>query len=431
MRRARWFTLLLALGLLAALGAMPGEKLARPVRATGGPADIQSPIVDPIINIWDSDAVSNGTPAVAYNSRHDEYLVVWYNYQGEAMWDIYARRVDGDGTVLSYFTVVSAAGTKYWQPDVAYSPAQDEYLVVYTYESDPDDYDIYARRVGWNGGWIGPEFFINRDVDKQWNPAVAYNGHRDEYLVVYENWWAGGLRDIAAQRVRASDGTRLTGCNIATGAGGDRVFPDVAYNEARDEYLIAYSFGVASDGQIYGKTASGNLGTLSSEITVCGNSFDQDFPSVAAGPDEYLVVWEDGTWGSDNYDIYGRRVSGAGAPQGTRGFSIASETTNLHVEPAVAYGSGYGYLVTWRYVDPGESGDGVYGRYVMPGRNVAAGKGFEIDAGSYSQVEPALACVSSGDCLVVETDNWPGADYEIRGRLVRPYHIYFPVAFRH
>ena len=63
---------------------------------------------------------------------------------------------------------------------------------------------------------------LNDDSDRQWHAAVAYNSVDDEYLVVYENLWAGGLQDIDARRVRASDGTPLgdpSGVNIATGAG--------------------------------------------------------------------------------------------------------------------------------------------------------------------------------------------------------------------
>ena len=315
---------------------------------------------------------------------------------------------------------------------MAYSPAQDEYLIVYTYEPSADDYDIWARRVKWDGSWMSAEISINLEAGKQWNPAVAYNSQNNEYLVVYENWWAGGLRDIAAQRVDASDGSLLSWRNIATGTGEERVFPDVAYNAARNEYLIAYTFGVGSDGHIYGKVASANLGMLGSEIHICDDSYDQDFPAVAAGPDEYLVVWEDGNWGTNDYDVFAWRADGDGTPQGsTARFEIDGlGDGNLHVDPAVAYGGGYGYLVAWRYFDAGLSGQDVHGRYVMPVQDSAAGDAFAIDNGSDSQANPAIACAPSGDCLVVEEDDWPGADFEIRGRFVRPCRVHLPLVLR-
>jgi len=427
----------LALGSLVAIMAIPDKGLAQPLRAKSQPAAMQSPILDPFINIW-VDTVDNLEPAVAYNSNHDEYLVVWYNDRG-ATWDIYAQRVGGDGTLRSWFCVSHDTGFHNYDPAVVYNPDQDEYLIAWVYDSVITGSDIWARLVKWDGSDLGnpryAEFPMNQDNDTQWNPAVAYNSQNNEYLVVYENWWAGGLRDIDARRVN-KDGTALgpaSGVNIATGSGQERVFPDVAYNEARNEYLIAYTFGVGSNGNIYGKVAFANLGTLSSEIHICDDSFDQDFPAVAAGPDEYLVAWEDGIWTTNDYDIYARRVSGDGTPQGSAGgFSIAGATTNLRVDPAVAYGAGYGYLVAWRYYDPGSSGQDVYGRYVMRGQNSASGDEFAIDNDWDSQANPAIACALSGDCLLVEEDNLPSppGDYEIRGRFVRPHRVTLPLVLR-
>lgn len=431
MGEARWFRMVLTMGLLGTLAVIPARGVAGPVSAKDVSADTSSPILAPFVNVWTGDGIDNLAPAVAYNSLHDEYLVVWYNCQGPATWDVYARRVRGDGTLLSSFTVATNAGELNWQPDVAYSPAQDQYLVVYSYECPPGDYDIWARRIGWDGSWMSAEFPISTDSDKQWNPAVAYSNQNDEYLIVYENWWGGGLRDVAAQRVRASDGHLLSWRNIATGAGEERFFPDVAYNEARNEYLIVYCFDLGSNGNIYGKVASASMDTLSSEIHICDDAFDQRFPSVAAGPDEYLVVWEDGTLGTNDYDIFARRVSGAGAPEGSSGgFCIAWETAELHVDPAVAYGAGYWYLVTWRYFGPAPSGEDVYGRHVLPGRDEPAGQAFGIDTSFDSQAHPALACDSAGVCLVVEEDKYTGGDYEIRGRFVTPYRVYLPLTLR-
>ncbi|MGB5933949.1 MAG: hypothetical protein WBH57_12900 [Anaerolineae bacterium] len=436
MRKARWLAFFLALGLLLPLFGILGGRLARPASAGTSPAAISSPILGWFIDIW-VDTVDNYNPAVAYNGLHDEYLVVWWNDRG-ATRDIYARRVGSDGTVKSWFSVVSNPNKWNWLPDVAYSPAQDEYLIVYAYNVTSTDYDLWARRIKWDGSWMSAEFPIDNDVDKDWYPALAYNSQNDEFLVVYEKYVSSTRRDIEAQRVRASDGVLLSWRNIAGVANQGRRLPDVAYNVTRNEYLIAYTMdpgivitptlGVQD---IYGKVASANLGTLSSEIHICDDAYDQDSANVAAGPDEYLVVWEDGALGTSDYDIYGRRVSGAGTPQGASGgFPIAAATANLHVEPDVAYGAGYGYLVTWRYASGTSSGNDLYGRHVMPGQDSATGNEFAIDSGADSQRSPALACAPSGDCLVVEEDNWPAGDYEIRGRFVMPHRVYLPMVLR-
>jgi hypothetical protein len=410
----------------------PGRAGAiQPASAQAGPTAMQAPpLSNPFIDIKVDD-VNNYNPAVAYNSKHDEYLVVWENDRG-ATRDIYAQRVAGDGTLKSWFTIVHNANQWNYLPDVAYNPILDEYLIVYTYQISTDDYDIYARRVKWNGADLDQppyqEFYINVDIGKQWYPAVTFNSQENEYLVVYENYWSGTLRDIDAQRVRASDGQLLgpaSGYNIATGANTIRRLPDVAYNEARNEYLIAYTYQHPTNGDIYGKIASFNFGTLSSEIHLVDNVIDQDGVALAAGPDEYLAAWNDG----GGTTIYGVRVTGAGATQSF--IPLATDSGQVHVEPDVAYGGIYGYLVTWRYASAGSSGNDVYGRFVKVGQNTPWGSRFAIDNSSYSQRSPALACGAHGDCLVVEEDNWSsGGDYEIRGRFVLAHHVYLPLVLR-
>jgi hypothetical protein len=410
----------------------PGKAGAtQPAGAQAESAAMQAPPLTGFIHIKVDD-VDNYNPAVAYNSRHDEYLVVWENDRG-ATRDIYAQRVTGDGTLKSWFSIAHDANKWDYLPDVAYNPILDEYLIVYTYQFDTSDYDIWARRVKWNGADLDQppyqEFHINTDTGKQWYPAVTFNSRENEYLVVYENYWSSTLRDIGAQRVRADNGQLLgpsSGYSVATAPNTIRRQPDVAYNEARNEYLIAYTYQHnAGNGDIYGKIASFNFGTLSSEIHLVDNSVGQDSVALAAGPDEYMAVWNDG----GGTTIYGLRVTGAGATQSF--IPLATDSGQTHVEPDVAYGGIYGYLVTWRYASSGSSGNDVYGRFVKVGQNTPWGSRFAIDNSSYSQRSPALACGAHGDCLVVEEDNWPLAvDYEIRGRFVLAHHVYLPLVLR-
>lgn len=432
--KKHWLSGLL-LSLSIALLVTCAASLGHSVKAGRAPAPLSNPRVGPVIGIWE-DSVTNVSPAVAYNTLHDEYLVVWHNYRPITT-DIYARRVGSDGTLRSSFTVVSDNGETYRYPAVAYSPVQDEYLIVYVHEASSTDFDIKAKRVRWDGGLIGEEFVIRDDVDKQWLTAVAYNSVDDEYLVVYNNWWVGGLCDIAAQRVRASDEALLSWRNIATGAGGDgnsRFFPDVAYNESRNEYLIAYSYeyGV-TDCDIYAKVASANLGTLSSELHIEDDTDFQDSVALAAGPDEYLAVWDDGPsyMMSPVYrTIRARRVTGAGTLQPA--MVIVDEADEVHERPDVVHAGAWAYLLTWQF-ELSLGDDNVLGRFVRPGQNQPTGGHFPIDTRDAEQEQAALACDPSADCLVVYMDSWnPGTeiDSEIRGRFSGPWHAYVPLALR-
>jgi hypothetical protein len=98
----------------------------------------------------------------------------------------------------------------------------------------------------------------------------------------------------------------------------------------------------------------------------------------------------------------------------------------------VAYGPGFGYLITWQYDDSGSyTNYDIYARYVIPGQDAAAGNQFAIDTHTYDQEYPAVACASTGDCLVVEQDDYPsGNEFDIRGRLVMPHRVYLPIILR-
>jgi len=434
MKITHGLTLTLALGLLVLPLVAPAGGLAQLATGGTGLAAIQAPVLGPYLDIWSGDGVNNWGATTAYNRLHGEYLVVWTNERSGSM-DIYARRVHSDGRVEPWFCVVTGPGKSYYAPAVAYSPAQDQYLIVYTHDVTTTNSDVWATAVSWNGGWISNPFPIRQEAEHQQNPAVAYNSQDDEFLVVYENGWTGSnFNDIAARRVRASDRALLSWRNIASGAPDLRTRPDVAYNGARNEYLIAYTYQPGSylnPGDVYGKVTSADMGTLSSEISIRTGAGCQGEVSAAAGPDEYLVVWQDRVCGTNEANIYARRVNGAGEPQGpAAGFplTIAPAYQTL---PSVAYGAGCGYLVAWRHVPGTPQVWDVYGRYVRPGHDAAADAEFTISNIPSWDTGEDVACAPSGDCLVV-MDNYAGgaSDLEIQGRMVALHHVYLPLVVR-
>jgi hypothetical protein len=384
------------------------------------------------------DEVDNREPAIAHAADHDEYLVVWWNdWAGND--DIYAQRVAEDGALLTWFAVVGGPGQQCQAPAVAYSPAQGQYLIAYTYDDPTTDLDIWARLVTWHGGWMSEPFTITTDVDDQHRPAVAYNSVDDEFLVVYENSWAGGLEDIAAQRVRASDGALLSWANVATGGGSeDRAVPDVTYNEVRNQYLIAYNYWSGSDPpQIRGKVAAASLAGVSvgSEIDICcagAGGAQQWSVAAATGPDEYFVAFTSGIIGGP---VFARRLSGTGTPLGpSTGFTVTHSQYDAR-NPDVVYGSVFGYFVTYTTYDATWLEE-VYANYVLPGRDEASEMPFGMNGGMGTrQRAPAVACTPAGECLVVTEDNlnrpsWTEGDYEIRGTFALPQRAYLPLTLR-
>ena len=423
------------LGLFVALFVASGGALALPgedgksVAAVGAPAAIAAPPMSDFIEIRIDDR-ENQSPSVAYNDRLNEYLVVWEEHIHGGEVAIYGRRVAGNGSPMGpAFAVWHVQNEQHSWPDVAYCPKSGNYLVVWSYKHSATDTDIHGRLIG-GSGQPGNHLAIDGGLDRDGYPAVACSTQADEFLVVFEKYIGTTRRDIEAWRVGASNGSLETWRNIAGGANQVRRLPDVAYNRARNEYLIAYTFQASptAGGDIVGRRSSFNMGWLSSEFYISPTGYPpQDGVALAGGPDEYMAVWDE-DHGATTYSIWGRRVRGDG---GLESFiQVAHDTGQKHVEPAVAFGDGGHYLVPWRHIAGAHPAWDIYGRMVSPSSNAPDGVQFPIDAWPSAQKVPAVACAPSGPCLVAYEDEWPGPDYEIRGRLVGHARAFLPLLKR-
>jgi hypothetical protein len=197
-------------------------------------------------------------PDIAYNSKHNEYLVVWENVWGGGYHDIYAQRISGDGRLLSWLAVYTGTN-KMMQPSVAYDPTRDRYLVTWIYDvaGDESNWDVYGRFIPWNGPDVNlTDFAICDWSSGQWHPKVAYARAQDEFLVVWMNSAPSVPTYISARRVYA-DGSGFPANGFAISSGPEnRDFPAVAYNLARNEYLVTWDVANASQ-DIYGLRLTG------------------------------------------------------------------------------------------------------------------------------------------------------------------------------
>lgn len=423
------------LGLVVALFVAGGGALAQQpdeVKSVGveeAAAAIDAPPLSNYIGIQVDDR-ENYNPAVAYNERLNEYLVVWEQHIHGGEIGIYARRVAATGTPIGpAFAIRHQANTKFLWPDIAYCPKSSNYLVVWVVQYSPTDTHILGRLVG-GSGQVGPNVVVDGDPDQDGYPAVACSTQADEFLVVYEKNISATRRDIEAQRVRASSGALESWRNLAGGDNQIRRWPDVAYNRARNEYLIAYVYQgpPTAGGDIVGRRTSFNMAWLGAEGYISPTGYPpQDAVALAGGPDEYMAVWNE-DHGANLQSVWGRRVRGDG---GLESFvNIAHDTGQKRVEPVVAFGDGGRYLVPWRHIGGAYPAWDIYGRVVSPVTNAPLGGQFPIDTSAGAQKVPAVACAPMGPCLVAYEDQWGGLDYEIRGRLIGHTRAFLPLTRR-
>lgn len=285
-------------------------------------------------------------PRLAYNSIKDEYMVVWDNLWPGGSRDIYARRVSGSGVLKSQFTV--ATGFKNddknrFHPDVAYNATSGEYLVVYMFDSKGDNmqYEVWGRRVAWNGSWLGSEFQIfswpNRGF---YAPRVVWNSWRDEYFVVANalDTQTGKWNDVAGRRVMIDGSTPYPGYSISTqNQSLQPCLADVTYNKQIDEYLVVWQqlYG-ATDWDIHGARVGGIDYVVINPpgVFVIDNApVSQNSPAVSSNQkDRYMVVWEQR---EDPDGIFGRELNNSGGTIGDH-FNIFRGSKNVSAKfPAV------------------------------------------------------------------------------------------------
>jgi len=377
-------------------------------------------------------------PDIAYNSKHDEYLVVWENMWGiGGHHDVYAQRVSATGRLLSWFAVTdNNHKNKQMNPSVAYDPVYDRYLVVYAYDvyGTGGDWDIYGRFIPWNGPDpnVG-DFMICNWTTNQMRPVVAYGYAQGEFLVTWTNAPAGQPTYISARRVFADGSTPFNPFTVASGT-DDRDYQDVTYNLHRNEYLVTYDldkdeanldiYGVRLRGD--GIPLTGGNPNVMGEFPIAGWPDDEERPAVEAcdKADQYLVAWQSdqGTGGTD-YAIYAYYLNGDAVPVYV---TMISDTTLPQVSVDVACNNaGKGYMITWqdKYVG-GEYG--IWARLAQP--ELTLGPEFEVvgPRQASDREYPAVAGGGNNFLIAWEHDRDGGGNRDIHGRLLG-YVMYLPL----
>ena len=296
-------------------------------------------------------------PNIAYNSLHQEYLVVWHDVSPIFGRAIMGQRVDLEGNTLAEFTIAyeDTPPRDNARASVAYDPDDDVYLVVWSrdYFGDDSDWDIYGRIIPWDGPSPSQtQFSITGATRKQWHPRIAYGGAQGEFMVT---WWtegSGGVHSFcSAQRV-APAGT-LIGSDITLpfSATEERVGPDIAYNQARNEYLVVYQRMDDAGGNIYGVRLTGTGSVIGGDhFGIAAWPDPETMPRVSASrvADEWAIVWQSDVPGLMK-DIYARRmwVDGAGTHQFSTPVLVDSSDLDERYPDISAFPENTEYLISW------------------------------------------------------------------------------------
>ena len=384
----------------------------------GGWWNIYGSRVDTLGRVLDTTgiAIRTGTsdsyiPDVASDGIN--YLVVWKAWPRNQTSSTYGARVTHEGTVLDSGILISKAANSQWNPSIASDGSN--YLVVWEEQRD-SSFDIYGSLVDQNGMIQGQSGFpISIATNEQRHPSVAFDGNN--YLVVWQDKRSGyykiyGARVTPSGQVLDQDGILFYPVpNIDP---TNQIAPSVAFDG--DNYLVVWGDVRKNQAShIYGTrvTPSGTVLDISGFPISTAPSLQRS-PSVVFDGTNYLVVWQDERNG--NYDdIYGARVSPGGQVLDSSGISI-STAENYQESPSIAF-DGINYLVAWQDYRNGSLNPDIYGARVSQAGAVLDSNGFAISTAINYQQQPSVT-FDGTDYIVVWEDHRSGLDWDIYGARV-------------
>lgn len=347
-------SLLAILGILATLGLIPTS------------VNAATPLYTPFLI---SDQASDIThSAIAYNTQSHIYLAVWCHQQVGST-AIFARTISEKGQLGPVYPVSETTGeADRCDPDVAYNSKHNNYLVVWQHKAGTN-FTVHGK-------FFSPGSYLSDDItfsDLPSNavtpPAVDYAYTPDEFLVVWAYWGAGLNSSIMSQRITYEGVKQGLNYTIAQGQGTVSAYnPALAYNLARNEYLVVYTrldtnAAGGPNKDIFGWRLRYDQVKQGSELQISYLTPDELQPSVAviptAAPESgrYLVAYQvdfyDTSHNYEDSDVWGQIVQGDGTLMFPGAYFVIQGTEAHETMPAVAGSqSSHDFLVTWTATNP-------------------------------------------------------------------------------
>ena len=304
----------------------PRQLWGRAMGRGGRPLGTEFPISRTVINGM---SVSAETPAVAAGGKN-EFLVVWSQRVGDSGGTtLTARRIDAKGMPLAEeFTVTSLAEfSTASAPSVAYGARRDEYVIAW--EALPPGAEgatpevgteVYTARLRARRSGTPPSVRVSsmggspNDEYAGSGPAVAYNSHREDYLVV----WHGeapevGRRSLFARTLPRRPSGKL-GPAREISPGSDAA---LAFNPRTRQYVATGTSETTSEAVIFARRirasgrARGKVARVAGDESVDSGPplNDAALADIEAGPDRgYQIVFDAGRFASDEREVFTRRL---------------------------------------------------------------------------------------------------------------------------
>jgi hypothetical protein len=316
------------------------------------------------------------------------------------------------GGFAAAFPIAATAATEQ-QPTVAADPAGN-YLVAWS--DGAANLDLRGQLVTAAGGLTGGVITISAALGTQSEASAAFTG--TDFVVAWTNNRSGidiyGTRVSTAGVVldtRVEQMVTVGGIGMVTAADSQNL-GELACASGGCEITWRDRRNLATNGSdVYGQAFTTALVAAGAEVTVSAELGEQVAPALASDGTSYLAAWQDQRTNGP-YQIYGARISGAGAVVDPSGLFL-SLGTNSERAPTVINGAS-SWLTLWG--DSRAIGSDIVGVRTAAGGALLDASAKVISNAAKHQQTPRLA-QSASEYLAVWADG-RGADFDIYARRV-------------
>ncbi len=322
----------------------------------------------PAMSDWPPDGLplctaagDQNTPMPAVPDDQGGTIFFWFDRRSPARDALYAQRVDASGSARWGVNGVAIRGENVWNSfDVATDGNGGAFVAWVDRRKGDSNPDIYAQRVDGNGTllWGDGGAPVCTSMNAQYYPHLTYDGFGGVAIVGED--FGNGESDIFAQRLDPSgdpywtqDGVPV--CTVAGSQDQGQAVSDgnggiiVAWKDARSETVAVY---------VQRLSFFGTPRWTRGGVTVTQNVRDGWLRSVVSDAmGGAILVWDNLESFGDS-DVFAQRIDASGAklwqPEGV---IVCNASFVQHDAHAVADGAG-GALIAW--TDHRTAGDNIY-----------------------------------------------------------------------
>jgi hypothetical protein len=316
------------------------------------------------------------------NREHNEKIVadneggcyiVWEESVGIG-WDVWIQHLDSNGMRTFGPGGMALSTTTSNKINTKLQSDNNGGTIVVWQDERSGAYDVYAQRMNKSGArlWGAGGKAICTEPNVQILPKIDPDRKNGGVYICWVDKRNGLDYDLYAQRVD-SNGNLLwpTGGKAIVAQTGNQSAQDILSKSEFEGLIVTWKDGRLGNDDVYAQKVDGNGNMMwpAAGVLICNKANDQNNPSISYdGKKGCIVAWQDKRDGVQ-WDIYAQRIDSSGnALWGANGFLVSNAVGDQKGPKSVSDGDG-GVAMVWEDYRSGNAWD-IYGAHVSKKGNM-------------------------------------------------------------